>query len=282
MRPARGGAPAPSARAGRRCRRSRGRRSHSAWRGGAARRRVPCPPRVQLEFQIDQLLHLGQEPGIDAGELRPLLHHQPAAEGLRDDEQALVRRLSQTSSISIGPLPACLERKPKCRPPANAGPSSAPLRGALDGHDLAGGLHLRTDAAVGGANLSKGHAGSSRRVIQRRLEQASVFCVTALGSRPGVAPPRFRRHARDRIAGSLGGERAGAADAGVDLDHDVVVALVSSRTARCTHPRYRGRDDLEEADRSIWYSWSRGLGGAATMESPVCTPMDRSSPWSRW
>ena len=76
-------------------------------------------------------------------------------------------------------------------------------------------------------------------VVERRLEGGRRLAGDGVGHL--VEPPADRdlgRDAGDRVAGRLRGQRRGAADARVDLDHGVVEASRDrARTGRCSRPR---------------------------------------------
>ena len=114
--------------------------------------------------------------------------------------------------------------------------------GAVDGHHLAGRLHLRAQRAVGARELVEREARQlDHHVVERGLEGGDR------GPRDGVGdlgqPPAdgdLRRHAGDGVAGRLGGQRGRAADARVDLDDRVVAwSRARARTGRCSRPPRR-------------------------------------------
>ncbi len=93
--------------------------------------------------------------------------------------------------------------------------------GPPDRHDLADRLHLRSQRAVGVGELLEGPPRDLHDdVVDRRLERCRGLAgdvVRDLVQR--VADRQLRRDLRDREPGRLRGERAGARDAGVHLDH---------------------------------------------------------------
>ena len=102
---------------------------------------------------------------------------------------------------------------------------------AADAHRLADRLHLRAERPVGAGELLEREARElDDDVVERRLE--------ARGRRPRqvvrdlverVADGEPRRDLRDRVARRLRGERRGARDARVHLDHAHVAGLAAAR-----------------------------------------------------
>ncbi len=117
-----------------------------------------------------------------------------------------------------------------------------------------------------------------RDVVERRLERRGRLAgdvVRQLVER--VADREQRGELRDREAGRLRGERRGARDARVHLDHAQLVRL---RVDGELDVRAAGRDaDRARASRTRprgarWYAASGSVCcGAIVHESPVCTPI---------
>ena len=96
--------------------------------------------------------------------------------------------------------------------------------GAVDGHHLAGRLHLAAERAVGGRELVEREARQlDDDVVERRLEGGDRRAGDDVGDL-GQPPPDgdLGRDPRDRVAGRLAGERRRARHARVDLDHRVL------------------------------------------------------------
>ena len=106
--------------------------------------------------------------------------------------------------------------------------------GAPDRHRLADRLHVGREPAVGAGELLEGEARDlGDDIVDRRLEGGRRRLGDVVGDLlQGVADRQFRRHLRDRETGCLGGERRGAADPRVHLDH--ATAPVSGSTPNCT------------------------------------------------
>ncbi len=97
------------------------------------------------------------------------------------------------------------------------------LEAAVDGHDLAGGLHLGADAAFAEGELVEGPARYlHHHVVQGRLEGGGGLLGDGVGDLvQALADGDLRRHAGDGIAGRLAGQGRAAGHARVHLD-DVV------------------------------------------------------------
>ena len=95
---------------------------------------------------------------------------------------------------------------------------------AVDGHDLAGRLHLRAEPPLGAGELVEGEARQlDDDVVERGLERRDRRLRDRVGDLvEAAADGDLGRHARDRIARRLRRERRRAADARVDLDDGVV------------------------------------------------------------
>ena len=108
------------------------------------------------------------------------------------------------------------------------------LEAGADGHDLAGGLHLRADVLVGVDELVKRPARELEHdVVERRLGAGVGLSGHAVDDLVEVVAQRDAGgHLGDGVAGRLRGERGGAGHARVDLD-DVVAHAV--RVERVLH-----------------------------------------------
>ena len=84
---------------------------------------------------------------------------------------------------------------------------------AADGHDFAHGFHLRGEDRLGGAEFLEIKARDlGHDVIDRRLERAGRGAGDVVGELvERVADGKLGRHARDREARGLGGQRARSA-----------------------------------------------------------------------
>ena len=106
------------------------------------------------------------------------------------------------------------------------------FKGAVDGHDLAGGLHLGAETAVAGGELVEGPPGNlDHAVVQGGFEGGPGLAGDGVGDPvQGLAHGDLGGDPSDGVAGGLAGEGRAAADAGIDLD-DVVGASVDGGLA---------------------------------------------------
>ncbi len=120
--------------------------------------------------------------------------------------------------------------------------------GAVDGHDLAGGLHLRAERAVGAGELVEREARQlDDDVVEGRLERSDGRAGDRVGDL--VQPPAdgdLGRHAGDGVAGRLGGQRRRTAHPRVDLDDGVVRRIGRERELDVAAALHAERpDDVE-------------------------------------
>ncbi len=166
-----------------------------------------------------QHLQLPQEPAVDETALVHRLDVDPAAEGLQH----------QVEAVRAGPVEAFEQLRVgvgqvgrRVQLPRTQRLGEGLAEGAADRHHLADALHVRGEAPLGAGELLEGEARNLRHhVVDRRLEAGHGFSGDVVGDLlQRVADRQLRRHLGDREAGRLGGERRGARDARVHLDHD--------------------------------------------------------------
>ena len=123
---------------------------------------------------------------------------------------------------------------------------------AADAHRLADGLHLRAERAVGAGELLEREARDlDDDVVERRLEarrRRAGQVVRDLVER--VADGELRRDLRDRVAGRLRGERRGAGDARVHLDHADLARVAVARELD-VRPAGVDADRADDGDRRV-------------------------------
>ena len=171
-------------------------------------------------------LQLAQEPRVDA---RALVHRLDARAPAQQLEQRLVAvggrasaRLSSSSLVGdVGQRRRLVELARAQRLGERL------LEGAPDRHRLADGLHVRGQRRVGAGELLEGEARPlDDDVVDRRLEargrDAGDVVVDLIQA---VADGQARGDLGDREAGRLGGERRGARDARVHLDHEDLLGV---------------------------------------------------------
>ncbi len=184
---------------------------------------------VYFLLEVHEVLYLRQEPDINLGERRHLRHHPALAEGFRDGEDAFVGGLPQAlPNLHLVPAGHALGAEAEGADLKGAQPlEQRGFESPLDGHDLAGGLHLRADGAVGGLELVEGPAWDLHHtVVQGRLETGERLLRHRVGNFIEAQADRdLRGDAGDWVAGGFRGQGGGAADSWIDFDHDVIVAL---------------------------------------------------------
>ena len=178
--------------------------------------------RLKLQLDLHDLLNLHQEPAVDFGEGKHLLHthalrkrvtHVPDAIRAWVAEFALqyftvLRFLVHAVNAHFQPAQGFLERL---------------LEGAAHRHDFAHRLHLRRQARISGGEFLKSETRDfgdhvvNARLKTRRRGAAGDFIFQLI---QGVAAGEFGRHFGNRETGGFGCERGGARDARVHLDHN--------------------------------------------------------------
>jgi len=185
---------------------------------------------------LERFMHLDhrhdgvQEPRIDRRLAVNLVDRHAVTKCLRNGEDAkrrcapqLIVHVVEGERVGIEPLHADVEHAQRLLDRLR--------EGATDRHHLADALHLAADAQVGAAELAEIPARDlAHDVIESRLEErrgAARDRVRDLGQRMTERDPR--RDVRERIAGGLAGQRRGAAQPRIDLDHAVVSAVSIQR-----------------------------------------------------
>ena len=188
---------------------------------------VVARPLVQLLGGAHDVHQLLQEPAVNLGQLVHLVHGVAGAEGFRDDEDALVRRLTQRL-VDVGD-DQLLVLHEAVHALANHAQALLDgfLEGAADGHDLAHGLHRRAQLLVHAVELAEVPARYlAHYVVQRGLEEGRGSLGNGvLQVEQTVAQAQLGSHEGQRIARGFRGQSRRAAEAGVDLDDAVVFGL---------------------------------------------------------
>ena len=177
-------------------------------------------------FKPDQVLQLVDEEPVDPGDLVDVVDAHPLGEGLEDGEdpqivhggQALVQGAAGGVLVVEGV-------QLDLRPPD--GLHQGGLEGVLDGHHLAGGLHLGAQLPAGPVELVKGPLGElHHHVVHRRLEAGvGLAGDVVLDLVQGIAQGDLGGHLGDGVARGLGGQGGGPGHPGVDLDDGVLKAV---------------------------------------------------------
>ena len=135
---------------------------------------------LQLGLLVGNFLELVQEPGIDVGHLRDLANGHALRERVADVLQALRMRRNQAFGQDArldffgADALAGLQRA--------HGLQQRLFEGAADGHDLADGLHLRTEGFVGAGKFLELPLGNlDDDVVERRLETGRRLARDVVG-----------------------------------------------------------------------------------------------------
>ena len=177
---------------------------------------------VELQLDVDDLLHLREEPRVDLRERMDFLDGEALGEGIAHVPDTLGTGLAQLllDDLAVG---CHLVEAVDADLQATHGLLQRLLEGATDGHDLAHRLHLGREAVVGLRELLEGKARNlDDHVVDGGLERRR-------GGTPGdlvlqlvqrVAHGQLGRHLGNGEARGLGGQCRGARDARVHLDDD--------------------------------------------------------------
>ena len=191
--------------------------------------RQPAAMLEDLLFQLDQLLHLLDEPRLDVGPFVQSLHVGAFAERFVHEELPLTGRLGEHSHQFVQrPLVEILGEAQSV--PAGFQRADRLLQCLLvvlaDAHHLADGQHLCAQLVRQARELLEGPAGEfHHHVVAPRLVllQRSQSPIGNLVHRHPAG--QQRRDERNRKSRGLGGQRRGARRPRIDLDHDHAARL---------------------------------------------------------
>jgi hypothetical protein len=176
-------------------------------------------------LDVDQGADAVDEPGGDGADAADVLDRAAPAERLHDREDATVVGIAEEHGIpdlGLGRRPL-LQRAQRL---AEGG-----LEAALDGHHLAGGFHLGSQATVGLRELVEGPARDlDHAVVEGRFEGGAGLAGHRVRHLVEAAPRRdLGGQPGDGVAGRLAGERRGARHPGIHLDHVVIGGVGGER-----------------------------------------------------
>ena len=181
---------------------------------------------LQALLKADQVLEFMDEELVDLGDLVDVVDAHPLGQGLKDGEQPQIVHGGQplVQGAAGGVLIAegvQLDLRP------TDGLHQGGLKGVLNGHDLAGGLHLGAQLPAGPVELVKGPLGELHHHIVHGGLEAGVGLPgdVVLDLVQGVAQGDFGGDLGDGIPRGLGGQGGGPGDSGVDLDDGVLKAV---------------------------------------------------------
>jgi hypothetical protein len=184
-------------------------------------------PAGDLALGRDQLFDLGQEPGVDPGQLVDRGQRPAGAEGIGDVVHPIRTGLAQLPLQFEGALLAAGIETARIEP-VGTGLQAAQrllqrlLETAPDRHHLAHALHLRGQARIGFGKLLEGEARDlGHHVIDAGLERGRGPTAGDLVLQlvQGVAHGQLRRHLGDRETGRLRRQGTRARDPRIHLDH---------------------------------------------------------------
>lgn len=193
-------------------------------------------------FRHDDVLHLVQEEQVDLRDAVDFFRFDAAPQRFRDDEEAFIVHAVQEAAdiiqgrvVQLGQMDIALAHFQ-----AAHGLDKGAFKGAVDGHDFAGGLHLRADLTVGEREFFEGPAREfQHHIVNGRFEAGLRIAGDGIGDLIEVhAQCDLRCHLGDRIARGLGGQRGGAAYTGIDFDDVIVIGAGPVRTVRCIRLRF--------------------------------------------
>ena len=173
-----------------------------------------------------------------------LVDGHAAAQRLKDGEQAVIVAVGEpVAHRAVGQRGGV--QRVEVDLGAAHGLEQRALKIRADGHDLARGLHLCTEAAGRADELVKRPLGELHDdVVERRLKAgAGLAGDVVLDLIERVAEGDLRRDLCDRVAGRLRRERRRARHAGVDLDDGVLKAVGIERELAVA-----AADDVERGD----------------------------------
>ena len=188
---------------------------------------VVARPFVQFLGGAHDVHQLLQEPAIYLGQLVYLVYGVAGTEGFRDDENTFIGRLAQGLVYVENDEFLVLYKAVHALAYHTQAFLNGFLEGAADGHDLAHGLHRRTQFLVYAVKLAEVPARYlAHHVVQRGLEEGRGSLGNGvLQVEQSVAQAQLGGHKCQRIAGSFRRQSRRAAKAGIDLDDAVVLGL---------------------------------------------------------
>ena len=199
---------------------------------------------LDARLVVHKVLQPGQKPAVDAGDVVDLIDGHAAAQRLKDGEQAVIVAVGEPVAHRAVGQGLGVQRVEMDLGAAH-GLEQRAFKVRADGHDLAGGLHLRAEAAGRADELVKRPLGELHDdVVQRGLKAgAGLAGDVILNFIERVAEGDLRRDLCDRVAGRLRRERRRARHAGVDLDDGVLKAVGVERELAVA-----AADDVERGD----------------------------------
>ena len=173
----------------------------------------------QAELHVVDVVEFFEKKDADGGAAGEFVGTDAAPQGGHESPEALVVGGVDEGGDVGGGVPGGIfpEEGAAAEFQAADGLVEGGFHGALDGHDLAGGLHLGAEAAVATGELVEGPARDlDYHVVQGRLEGGGGLPGDGVGDFvQGAADGDPGGDAGDGVAGGLGRQGGGAADAGI-------------------------------------------------------------------
>ena len=196
----------------------------------------------QPAFHVDYALHGADKPRVHIGLAKQFIGCSVAAQGGHHCPQPQVVRLQQALRVAPRFLRLGGGALPQQGAVANfqraRGLLQRGLEGTVDGHHLAGSLHLGRNLPVAVGEFVEGPAGNLHHaVVQGRLKGRPRLARNRVGNfvQP-LAHGNFGGDPGDWVAGGLAGQGGAAADPGVHFDDVVVGVRFPVGLQRLFHP----------------------------------------------
>ena len=204
-------------------------------------------PGCQFRFQLSQVLQLGNEEAVDAGDFVDFFGGDAALQRFKDRENPAVvpvgKAIRYITPVRGGGVQRVqrnfrsAHRLHQCR-----------LKAGADCHDLAGGFHLRAELPADARELVKRPLGEfDHHIVQCRLEAGAGLARDVVSDFvQRVAERDFCGDLGNRVPGRLAGKRGGTRNARVDLDDGIFKGIrVQRELAVAPAHDSEGRDDLQ-------------------------------------
>ena len=181
---------------------------------------------LQAGAVAEDVLQAEEEPLVNLGDLVDPVYGIALLEGLHDGQDALVRRMLEFG-LHILYLHVVAQQAVQALPYHPEAFLDAFLEGPADGHHLAHRLHRGAQLAGNTFEFAQIPAGDlTHDIVQRRLKAGRCHLRHRVGDFVQAQPEaQLGSHEGQRIAGGLGSQGRGAAEAGVHLDHAVIFRL---------------------------------------------------------
>ena len=189
---------------------------------------------MQFLGGLHDIIKFLEEPAVDLGQLMDLVHAITCPEGLRDHEDTTVCRLVKRL-VDIGDHQLLvLDEAVHALTDHTQALLQRLLESAADSHHLADRFHARAQLAGHAVELAQVPTRDlTNHIVQGRLKEgAGRLRHRVLQVEQAIAQAQLGGHESQRIAGRLRSQRRRAAQAGVHLDHPIILRF---RIVRVLH-----------------------------------------------